>query len=62
MDGNMDINTVFAALCGGILVKLFDLLFISKKDKNDALIMLVKQLQENVNSNNIKVPRRCCGA
>jgi hypothetical protein len=48
-------NAILAAMGGGMLVKLFDLIFMSKKDKGDALIMLVRQLQENVNFNNDEI-------
>ena len=46
------IITVFATLfSGGVFVALVNKYGRSKKDKDDYLLMLVKQLQENVNSN-----------
>ena len=49
------LNTVVIALGGAMIGKIFEILFISKKDRGDALIMLVKQLQDNVNSNNEEI-------
>lgn len=40
---------------GGAAIKIFDRFTISKKDQNDYILLLVKQLQENVNANNIEI-------
>lgn len=42
---------------GGIAKAIFDKFHLSKKDENQALIMLVEQLQKNVNANNDKVDK-----
>lgn len=40
---------------GGAAIKIFDHFSVSKKDQNDYILLLVKQLQENVNSNNQEI-------
>ena len=53
------IETLIAAIVpfigGGAFIKIFDRFTVSKKDQNDYILMLVKQLQENVNSNNQEI-------
>lgn len=55
MDNEMILNVIGLLLTGGIISRVFDRFFMSKKDEQQSLILLVQQLQTNVNSNNIKV-------
>lgn len=49
------LQIIGAIISGGILVKLWDRFFLSKKDQNDVMILLIEQLQRNVNENNEKL-------
>jgi len=40
---------------GGLLVLIYKTIFRTKTEGDSAIIMLVKQLQENVNSNNLQI-------
>ena len=52
---NMVENFLLAAVGSGILVLIFKTIFRSKTESDSAIIMLVKQLQENVNANNAQI-------
>jgi hypothetical protein len=49
------VQLIIALISGGILVKVWDRLFLSKKDQNEVMILLIEQLQRNVNENNEKL-------
>lgn len=49
------LQLLIAALSGGLLIKMWEHFFMTRKDENQALMMLVQQLQANVNENNDKV-------
>lgn len=49
------IAIIGAFLSGGLGVTIFNRFGMSKKESGDALLMLVKQLQENVNANNQEI-------
>lgn len=49
------LTIVGAMLTGGVGVSLLNRVGMSKKDQGDYLLMLVKQLQENVNTNNEEI-------
>lgn len=49
------ITIIGAFLSGGLGVTIFNRFGMSKKESGDALLMLVKQLQENVNANNLEI-------
>lgn len=55
MNNEMFLNVIGLLVTGGILSRIFEKFFMSKKDEQQALILLVQQLQTNVNSNNLKV-------
>jgi len=46
---------IAGALSGGLIIKVWEHFFRSKKDESQALMMLVQQLQANVNENNDRV-------
>lgn len=52
---NSTIIALIGTLGGGLFVALINKFGRSQKEKDDYLLLLVKQLQENVNSNNDEI-------
>lgn len=55
METSNYVQLVLGALSGGLIIKVWEHFFLSKKEESRALMLLIQQLQANVNENNERV-------